>query len=439
MFADIAAFEDFLTGLGMFHMRLGMGRMRAAQRRLHLDQYGPALVQIVGTNGKGSTAFFLSRLAMARGLKAGLFTSPHFLSFRERIRINGRCVLPDVVLDWANHVQKHIWDLGLTYFELLTVLAMHGFDREGLDMVVLEAGLGGLNDATTAWTPDILLLTSIGLDHEQIIGPGIKRIAQDKAGAIRPGSIVITGPQLPQVMEVLARQAERKDVRLLAVDTILAGLPQQFHVEPGLAGEHQHHNARLALAGWVELCSLKGWGLDRNACSRALSSSSWPGRLQRIAGSPEIILDGAHNAPALETLEKALKALAIQPHALVFSCMRDKDLSAMADCIRRLADGPILVPELPTYERARPAREIADVLGEKALPVWSVAEAMDRAFRMAGPVLVCGSMYLLAEVFRLRPQWLEAAETLQNDIVGKSSPRDAYETVLESGAGDLLS
>lgn len=404
-FPDFSSFEEHLASLGMFHMRLGMGRMQQARKRLKLAE--PPLAQVVGTNGKGSTAFFLSQLAQAHGLRTGLYTSPHFLSFRERIRINGRCASPTQILSWANHVQEHTWDLGLTYFELLTLIAMHGFYRDGVDLAVLEAGLGGLNDATTAWNPEVLLITPIGLDHEHIIGPGLEQIARDKAGAIKARSTTIAGPQGPLVMDVLRQEAHRQKARFLTVGDVLAEFPEMSDAAPGLTGKHQADNALLALAGWTELCAKRPWRLDPAQCRTALSSSSWPGRLQRIAGPPEIILDGAHNAPALQTLAKALDALCIRPEALIFNCMRDKDLESMAGCVRRLTSALIFVPELPMYERARPARETATLLGENAQAVADVATALMRASQGGGPVLVCGSLYLLAEVYKENPKWLD--------------------------------
>ncbi len=409
-FADFASFAAHLDGLGMFHMRLGMDRMRTATRRLGLITPRPALVQVVGTNGKGSTAVFLSRIAELHGLRTGLFTSPHFLSFRERIRISGRQAAPDEVLDWANAVQSHVRDLDVTYFELLALIAMHGFQRLDLNLAVLEAGLGGKNDATSAWGSNVMLITPIGLDHAHVIGPDLEHIARDKAGAIKPGGLVITGAQEPLVTEVLRQEADRKKARLATVDAVLAPFFGQ-RLATGLAGAHQVDNARLALAGWIELCRILSLPWSENTCRAALASVFWPGRLQRIAGPPDIILDGAHNAPALSSLARSLAGLGIRPAALVFACMRDKDLHGMTPALRQLTSGPIFVPELPRYERARPAAEIAAILGMNARPVEHVAEALDLASRIEKPVLVCGSLYLLAEVYKIHPQWLAPGPT----------------------------
>lgn len=417
-FSDFAEFQRHMDALGLFHMRLGFERMREAARRLDMVHPPAPLVQVVGTNGKGSTAFFLSRLAMEHGFSVGLFTSPHFLTLRERVRLNVRPASKEQILAWANIVHPVCRDLGLTYFETITLMAMVGFSAERVDLIVLEAGLGGRNDATSAWNPDLLLITPIGLDHDQIIGPGLENIARDKAGAIKPGTLVVSAPQTAMVHDILAQEATAQGVIVHNVNDI-AGVPEQVAIAPALPGLHQRDNARLALAGWTALAHALGWPVRLEARERALTSRAWPGRLQRVTGAPgispedppDIILDGAHNPPALETLNAALNNLAIRPDAVIFTCMRDKDLAAMAPLVRQLTSGPIFVPELPTQPRSRPALEIVRELGSQAQtapdPATALALATALPAQADGPILICGSFYLLAEIYALHPEWLE--------------------------------
>ena len=409
-FSDFADFQRHMDALGMFHMRLGFDRMREAADRLDILRSPVPLAQVVGTNGKGSTAFFLAQLAKEHELAVGLFTSPHFLTLRERIRTNGRPVSEGHVLDWANTVHAACNDLGLTYFETVTLVAMVGFIAQRVDLIVLEAGLGGRNDATSLWTPDLLLITPIGLDHDHIIGPGLENITRDKAGAIKPGSVVVSALQPAVVRDILEQEAARHGVNLRDLDQI-AGMPERTAIAPALPGDHQRDNARLALAGWTSLARRHGWPVRPDAVGNALASSFWPGRLQRVFGPPEIILDGAHNAPALETLNAALGKLGIRPAAVIFTCMRDKDLVGMAPLIRQLTTGPIFVPELPTYQRCRPSQEIVQELGPQARAEPDPALALAQARRLAAhsnvPILVCGSLYLLAEIYALHPEWLD--------------------------------
>ncbi|PTN31607.1 folylpolyglutamate synthase/dihydrofolate synthase family protein [Desulfonatronum sp. SC1] len=422
-FSDFAEFQRHMDALGLFHMRLGFERMREAARRLDMVRSPAPLAQVVGTNGKGSTAFFLSRLAMEHGFSVGLFTSPHFLTLRERIRLNGFPASEERILTWANTVHPVCHDLGLTYFETIALMAMVGFSAERVDLIVLEAGLGGRNDATSTWSPNLLLITPIGLDHDQIIGPGLENIARDKAGAIKPGTVVFSAPQAAVVRDVLEQEAAGQGVVVRTVNDI-TGMPSEMRAEiqawgaiaPALPGDHQRDNARLALAGWTSLALRHGWPMRPDACEHALTSRAWPGRLQRVTGTPEIpseiILDGAHNPPALETLNAALGKLAIRPGAVIFTCMRDKDLAGMAPLVRQLTSGPIFVPELPTQPRSRPAREIVRELGPQAQaapdPATALALASSLAAQADGPILVCGSLYLLAEIYALHPKWLDA-------------------------------
>jgi dihydrofolate synthase / folylpolyglutamate synthase len=414
-FSDFTEFHRHMDALGLFHMRLGFERMREAADRLGTVHPHAPLAQVVGTNGKGSTAFFLSRLAMEHGFSVGLFTSPHFLTLRERIRINSRLASEMQILAWANTVHPVCHDLGLTYFETITLMAMVGFNAERVDLIVLEAGLGGRNDATSTWDPNLLLITPIGLDHDQIIGPGLKNIARDKAGAIKPGTLVVSAPQAAVARDLLEQEAAAQGVVVHSVNDI-PGTPELASSTPALHGLHQRDNARLALAGWTALAHGQGWPLRPDACEHALASKVWPGRLQRVSMSPgvplEIFLDGAHNPPALETLNTALNNLAILPGAVIFTCMRDKDLNAMAPLVRQLTSGPIFVPELPKQPRSRPAREVVHELGAQAQTAPDPATALDLATALPaqadGPILICGSFYLLAEIYALHPEWLEA-------------------------------
>ncbi|WP_459938542.1 bifunctional folylpolyglutamate synthase/dihydrofolate synthase [Desulfonatronum parangueonense] len=413
-FPDYTAFQRHMDQLGMFHMRLGFDRMRQAVQRLDIARPFMTLVQVVGTNGKGSTSFYFARIAQEHGLTTGLFTSPHFLTLRERIRINGRPASEEKVLEWANIVQAKCSDLGLTYFETITLIAMVGFLREKVDLAVLEAGLGGLNDATTTWDPDLLLITPIGLDHEQIIGPGMVNIALDKAGAIKPGIMVVSARQEPSVLVTLATAAALDGANLFLtqeqrdVSGISDTCPQeQWKPFPGLPGAHQKANAGLALKGWEKLCNHRGWTMGPEACCQALADASWPGRLQRIPGTPEFILDGAHNPPALKALVAALAELKIRPAAAIFTCLQDKNLKAMAPLVRALTRGPILVPELPSYQRTRQAAEICQKIGHQAKAVPDTATALLQARQLTGSILICGSLYLLAETYALHPEWLE--------------------------------
>ncbi|MCM0754129.1 bifunctional folylpolyglutamate synthase/dihydrofolate synthase [Desulfovibrio aminophilus] len=397
-FKDFPEFEAHLDSLGLFRMDLTLGRMEAFLRASGEPEF-PA-VQVVGTNGKGSTATFLAALFSAHGLRAGLYTSPHFVSIRERLLVDG-AMLPEAEwVELADAATALADGLDLTYFELLTCMAVLGFRRAGARAAIWEAGLGGSWDATRALPADIVLFTPIGLDHEAILGPGLERIARDKAGAMRPGGLALTGPQEPLVLDVLFRRAEEVGATLLRSED-LADLPPAASL--GLAGPHQRENARLALAAWRLLVEGQGWSRDPEAQERALSRAFIPGRMQRVAHDPPLILDGAHNAHALAALAAALREGGVRPAATVFACLKDKDLEPMIPLILALGDGPILVPGIPDNERAMPPEELAARLGPRARPWADLGAALNPLAGSSGPVLVCGSLYLLAEFYKQNP------------------------------------
>ncbi len=401
-------------------MDLGLERIMAVLKALGLGHPPYATVHVVGTNGKGSTALFLAGLAKAHGLCAGLYTSPHFLTPRERIRIDGRMLSEADWLDLANQVRGVSKHIGPTYFEFITAMAVPAFARAKVDVAVLEAGLGGRFDATRALPADLTLFTKIGLDHENVLGRTVEEIARDKAGAIRPRSEVICAPQQKEVWDVLQDEAENQGARIrLCSDVLHISWPERrVRPAPGVAGpelenaklevmgSHQRENAHLALSAWYALTEIKGFEIAPRACGKALAQTRLPGRLQRVPGDPDLLLDGAHNENAMQSLALALAEENIVPKALIFTCLADKNLDRVAPAAKGLTQGTIYVPGLPGISRARRPEDLAQALGPRAVAVPDVAEALKKVRGIEGWVIICGSLYLLAEFFKLRPECL---------------------------------
>ncbi|MBN2140889.1 MAG: bifunctional folylpolyglutamate synthase/dihydrofolate synthase [Desulfovibrionaceae bacterium] len=389
-------------------MDLGLGRMRAFARAFgRAPRF--AVVHVVGTNGKGSTSAFLDALARGHGLRCGLYSSPHFISVRERVLVDGAMLSEAEWVDLAGRVQDIAGQIDLTYFEFITCLAVLAFDRAGVDVAVMEAGLGGRFDAVRVLDPDLTLFTAIGLDHLEVLGPGIEDIARDKAGAMARGRQALSGPQDALVMSVLLEAAREVGAELsLAADSKRAA--SLLEAAPlGLAGPHQLDNARLALAGWLRLARMRGWPVREGACGPALAGTFLPGRFQKVDLEPPLILDAAHNEPGLVALARALDAAGVVPAGVVFACLRDKDLARMLPVVRGLARGPLIVPGLPC-ERAMEPGVLAGMLGPGARPARDLAQALDMLSGSSGPVLVCGSLYLLAEFYKLHPRFLRRPE-----------------------------
>ncbi|MDR1490189.1 MAG: bifunctional folylpolyglutamate synthase/dihydrofolate synthase [Desulfovibrio sp.] len=457
-FSDFAALAAYLEGLCLFRMRPGLERTRAVLQRLGLERAPYTAVQVVGTNGKGSTSVMLARLAEEHGLKTGLYTSPHFVSMRERVRVN-RAMLSEAAWTELGNRLLRAGAETLSWFEFTTCLCVLAFAEAGVDLAVMESGLGGTWDAVTATPADLVVFTPIDLDHEAILGPDIADIAADKAGAMRPGKPALTGPQSGEALEEIRKGAQRHGCPLLSVD---ASQPLPFipgKERPALSGRHQLDNARLALAAFrvlrdrgifppPVLARLAAKGENSGSLeAAALCAAFLPGRMQRVKaapagqtvgedaadegsagarlfplGRPCLLLDGAHNAHGLAALGASLAAEGTAPAAVIFSCLLDKDLERMLPHLRALATGPVFVPPIRGNPRAANPEETAARIGINACAVPSLSEALREASSLIlrrlpeaahgkaekNPLLICGSLYLLGEFYSLFPRFLES-------------------------------
>ena len=434
--APFHSYEDVirhLNSLGLFHMDMGLGRMERALHALDLDKLRCPAVQIVGTNGKGSTSVFLQSIAMAHGMNVGLYTSPHFVWPEERIQLN-HTMLPRRV--WpalaGNAVQA---EKELTYFELLTVMAASAFQTSESDLMIFEAGLGGRYDATTALPVDMVCFVPIGMDHMNVLGNTLAAIADDKSDALRPGiSLAVSAPQADEVRNILFTKAEKRNIPLCCCPSpegcdgnpegraLWECLPDDLKacsvlpddVTLGLRGEHQRMNAQTAVLAWVMLCQHYHWKTDSHTIALGLRRAFIPGRLQFVpAGDdhPAMWLDGAHNPHGMTALLKAVETMTDEerPGAVVFSCLADKQPETLTALVRHLAKGiPVFVPAIKDNPRAAMPGVLAAMLGSGATVMPDLGEALQAAQKAASgrPVLVCGSLYLLSELFTMWPSLL---------------------------------
>ena len=403
-FSSFDYFKSYLDSLGLFSIQLGLERMDQALGRLHLARPTATVVHVLGTNGKGSTSGFLEALARAHGLNTGLYTSPHLVQVQERIRINGRMLLEREWVDGANAVLS-VCNMGLTYFEVLTVMAVYLFEQANLDLIILEAGLGGTHDATCAISADLTIMTPVGLDHEHILGPSLGDIAQDKAGALGRCP-AITTLQDPLVLDIFAQSMRGEPLENLKAyekdDHFYFPGPQLAITSDILHGQplYQIPNAALAVLAWSTLCRLQGWQFQADLCRKILGQTRFLGRFRRHG---QVLVDGAHNNMGLQALCETLESQGQHFDVLIFQAMRDKILDqACLDRLSRLGD-IVLVPDLPHIERSCQARELVIRFGNKGQTVPSLAAALDRA----GSILLCGSLYLVGEYYALRPEYLD--------------------------------
>ncbi len=433
-FKNFEEIQCFLDNLNQHHVDLGLERMKKAITLLGLDVFPCKAIQVVGTNGKGSTVTFLSALAQSHGLKVGLYTSPHFVTPRERVHINGKMLSPDIWCENMGYVVSKIHSV--TYFELLTLFALYTFILSRVDLIILEAGLGGKYDATTAIPVDLVCYTPISLDHEKFLGETVSEIALEKAQAIRTNKFVLTGPQEHDVFDILYRIAKDKKAFFYSVDQLIlpydiSSLSYTFMYQDkndkesvkkqklGLLGKHQTLNAKLALGAWSILSQEYSWNLDTVSIRKGLIHAYIPGRFQFVKlnsrlGNLSIILDGAHNPGSLEAIALELQRLCIVPSAVIFSCFADKNIPKMVTIIEKIAcDAQIIIPTIQVHDRAIDSHELATYFtSSRAIPVQRLKLALTYIIEknidssIQKPVIIIGSLYLLGEFFTLYPDSL---------------------------------
>jgi dihydrofolate synthase/folylpolyglutamate synthase len=391
---------QFLYGLQLFGTHFGLERTRQLAALAGNPQEKLRFIHVAGTNGKGSTCAMLENIYRAAGLRVGLFTSPHLVSFRERMQVNRRLVSETDVTRLVAEVQPLLRqfpaDAHPTMFEVVAVMALTYFAEQKCDLVIWETGLGGRLDATNIVTPLASVITNIALDHQQWLGETLEKIAAEKAGIIKPGVPVLTATDAPVALAVIEKTAQANNAPLTIVnDGQLAG------ALPPLMGDHQKLNAALAAATVESL--QKHIPLSAEAVRTGLSSVNWPGRLQLIQrpDGQKILLDGAHNLAGAEVLRAALeREFPGKRPLLIFGALADKNWPEICRVLAPLAAEIFIVP-VASQRTADPAG-LADFF-RAANPQVSVTvfknapEALnagkDRPF-----VLVTGSLYLIGEV-----------------------------------------
>jgi dihydrofolate synthase/folylpolyglutamate synthase len=398
-------------------MKLGLDNMRALAERLGNPERRLNFIHIAGTNGKGSTAAFTASILQAAGFRVGLYTSPHLLSFGERIQVNGRPMTEEEIADGLTVLQPLLKEVeqrpggaAPTFFEVVTALTLWHFEREEVQMVVWETGLGGRLDATNIVTPVVSVITSVGMDHTQYLGNEVSQIAAEKAGIIKPGVPVVSSVEGKEAIQVVRAVAEREQAPLtrigLDVEVENKGLragKQWAEIEGqsyglGLWGAHQVRNAACAYAAVKIVAGDHGEKLVASgAIQKGLAETTWPGRFQVIKGSPLIILDGAHNPAAVgELLATWEAACGRQPYHLIWGVLADKEYEVMARQLQERAAAVTLVKV--ANERTVDPEQLRSFFPEKQVHVAaSLADALTEAKKGTRPVLVTGSLFLVAE------------------------------------------
>ena len=394
--------EEYLLGLELFGMRFGLDRMHKLMTVLGMPQRRFASIHVVGTNGKSSTTRMTAAILERHGLATGIYTSPHLRSFPERIEVREQPIGAAefaAAVDRAAHaaelVNRTLSDGDeVTQFEALTAAAFHALAVAGVDVAVVEAGLGGRWDATNVIPSKVQVLTSVGLDHTRWLGDTVADITAEKVAVVREQATLVIPPDLaPEALPVAREIVAERHARVVTAERDL-GIPLAAQ------GAFQRHNFALAAAAAEAFLEEP---LDPDAVASAAESTTVPGRLEIVSNDPLVILDGAHNGAGAAALADALpEVIGDKPLTAVISILDDKDAHAMLDALLPAAENVIFTRT--SNPRALPPGTLAHLAGRPdAEVVGDPRAALERARDLAGPggaVLATGSIYLIADLVR---------------------------------------
>ena len=415
--------QAYIWSLGWERHVPGLTRIRALMELLGNPQKRLRFIHVAGTNGKGSVCACLASVLTAAGYRVGLNTSPHLERFHERIRVNGEEIPDEELGRVMDRVRPAAEAMGEhpAEFELITAAAFLHFLERRCDIVVLETGLGGELDASNViGTPELAVLTAMGMDHAAILGPTLRDVAAAKAGIIKAGGTVVSRGGCPEADEVF-RQAcrergaalaeldlSRLKVRRLGLEGSEFGFAPWENLALPLAGAYQAENAALALTA-IESLMKKGWNIPEGALRQGLAAVRWPGRFEILGRDPVFLLDGAHNAHGMRAAVESLRAFFPgRKLAFLLGVMADKDAGEMVELLAPLAERAFVVR--PGSPRAMAPEALCALLAERGVEAWprdSVEEGMEAALAAAGKdgvACALGSLYLCGAV---RSAWLK--------------------------------
>jgi dihydrofolate synthase/folylpolyglutamate synthase len=436
----------YLYNLQKYGIKFGLENIARLMSALRDPHTAFPSVHVAGTNGKGSTSAIIASVLQAAGFRTGLFTSPHLVSFTERIRIDGEEISETDVIALAAEVRdiaSGIEDFSPTFFEVVTSMAMLYFKRSKIDLAVIEVGMGGRLDATNIITPEVSVITGISYDHKEFLGPSLKDIAREKAGIIKKRIPVAVSEQEPEALDVLQNKALEQEAQLFLYGrdftsalkkSDISGINFDYHSGDGLViqdltlplpGDYQMQNASVAIKA-VELLSERGLTTEtyasvsayhlspiiRQSIKEGIRNVRWPGRLEFIHDKPPVVIDGAHNPGAARALARTLKKDFLKNYKkiiIILGIMDDKDIKGIMEQLLPVASEIILTA--PAYSRSAAPERMADIarsLGFSNLHICpTVKDAIDAAMRRAEDlssagyypalILISGSFYTIGE------------------------------------------
>jgi dihydrofolate synthase/folylpolyglutamate synthase len=423
----------YLYALQKFGMKLGLTNIKLLLKSVGNPERRFASIHIAGTNGKGSTASMIASILQAAGYKVGLYTSPHLVSFDERIRINGQAISIRRVSVYAQHLRQKVDELKCTFFEATTAMAFLYFADEQVDIAVIETGLGGRLDATNVLRPLLSVITNISLEHTEHLGSTLSSVAREKAGIMKKGIPCLVGELQPAAGKSIQEMAIRKGAKLLSSSAVsdcemvkedLSGIRLNLktarrkynNLFVSLGGGFQAENARLTVlaAELIGVCDDSGMHSQNRfrikpshiyaGLKRVRQNTGFRGRLEVVRNRPRVILDVAHNADAAKQLTEALEKLSLRNLLVVFGVMKDKRYEEMIQHLSRISAKLIAVrPRIDRALAARVITRVAQRLGKDVVNAGSVRKGIGTAMKLArksDTILVTGSHYIVGEVLQ---------------------------------------
>ena len=401
--------EKWLHSRIGLNFRSGLGRMQRAVDLLGNPEETYPIIHVTGTNGKGSTIAFMRELFVSHGKKVGTFTSPHIVSIHDRICINGEPISDDDFISLAEQVKTMEQRLlethdQLSFFELLTLIALLYFKEQKVDLVLLEVGIGGLLDTTNVVTGEIAIITSIGLDHQETLGDSLVAIAEQKAGIFKPGKSAVIANLTSEAQLVCQKTATDLGVTLYQADqdfsfrngNFSSSLAEFNHLILGLEGAYQEENAALALQAFLLFMAQRDEKVDQEAVRAALQATKWAGRLEAV--TEHIYLDGAHNLPALERLVEFIQEKIQQGYQpqILFGALKRKDYSGMLTYLtEHLPDTALYVTSFD-YQGSLEEQDLGDY--QKVASYREFLDGFESSVGEKELLFVTGSLYFISEV-----------------------------------------
>ncbi|AWL25104.1 bifunctional folylpolyglutamate synthase/dihydrofolate synthase [Streptococcus suis] len=391
----------------VFHYK--MEKIEYALEQLGNPQFAVPVIHVAGTNGKGSTIAFMRQLFQAHDLRVGSFVSPHMVSVHDRICIDSQPISDH---DFQHYLQK-VYDLEqevathyepFRYFEVMVLIMFLYFQDQQLDVALVEVGIGGLLDTTNVVAPALSVITSIGMDHQDLLGSTLGEIAEQKAGIIKENMPVVLGPLSPETTAICRQIALDKQAPVYQFGQEFTYKAGQFsntdidlsELVLGLAGHHQEENAAVALQTFILYMTNIQKDIQPQLIQQALAQTSWPGRLELVAQEPKIYLDGAHNVPAIERLVEFIQVQE-EPVTILFSALRRKDFQEMLELLEEKLPHTALVLTSFAYDGAlseenRQGRDYVENY-QQFIEDWQSSKQ--------GILIVTGSLYFISEVRRI--------------------------------------